>query len=78
MRWAEPPPLVESRGVIDLGGKIQSPQWHAEHEPQPCHDAIAIADAHARLAQVQLEPSDILSCRVSGERLRNAANRLQL
>src|ERR1017187_9766053 len=31
--------------VINLSGKIQSPQRHAEQEPQPGHDAVAIADA---------------------------------
>src|SRR4249919_1453868 len=45
--------------VIDLGGEIQSPQRHAEQEPHPGHDAVAIADAHARLGQVQLEQADV-------------------
>jgi hypothetical protein len=27
--------------VIDLGGKIQSPQRHAEQEPESGHDAVA-------------------------------------
>src|ERR1700738_3068266 len=40
--------------VIDLGGKIQSPQRHTEQEPEPGHDAVAIADARPRL-RVQLE-----------------------
>ena len=35
--------------VIDLGRKIQSPQRHAEQEPEPGHDAVAIADARAYL-----------------------------
>ena len=48
--------------MIDLGGKIQSPQRHAEQEPQPGHDAVAIADTHAGLGQLQLEPADILRC----------------
>src|SRR5437899_7945758 len=52
--------LLRLTDVIDLGGKIQSPQCHAEQEPQPGHDAVAIADAHAGLGQVQLEPADIL------------------
>src|SRR6202171_1442745 len=38
--------LLRLADVIDLGGKIQSPQRHAEQEPQPGHDAVAIADAH--------------------------------
>jgi hypothetical protein len=70
--------LLRLAEVIDLGGKIQSPQRHAEQEPQPGHDAVAIADAHARLGQVQLEQADILRRgRVRG-RFTNAANRLQL
>ena len=59
--------LLRLTEVIDLGGKIQSPQRHAEQEPQPGHDAVAVADAHARLGQVQLEPADVLRCgRVGG------------
>jgi hypothetical protein len=46
--------------VIDLGGKIQSPQRHAEQEPQPGHDAVAGADAHARRGEMQLEEADVL------------------
>jgi hypothetical protein len=42
-----------SRKQIDkmqyLGRKIQSPNRHAEQEPQLGHDAVAIADAHAGL-----------------------------
>jgi hypothetical protein len=41
--------LLRLTDVIDLGGKIQSLQRHAEQEPQPGHDAVAIADAHACL-----------------------------
>jgi hypothetical protein len=52
--------------MIDLSGKIQSPQCHAKQKPQPGHDAIAIANAHADLGQVQLEPADILSRRGIG------------
>jgi hypothetical protein len=58
--------LLRLADVIDLGGKIQSPQCHAEQEPQPGHDAIAIANAHADLGQVQLEPADILARRGVG------------
>ena len=54
--------LLRLTDVIDLGGKIQSPQRHAEQEPQPGHDAVAIADAHAGLGQVQLEAADVLGC----------------
>jgi hypothetical protein len=46
--------------VIDLGGKIQSPQRHTEQEPQPGHDAVAIANARPRLDQVQLETADLV------------------
>jgi hypothetical protein len=46
--------------VIDRGGKIQPPQRHTEQEPHPGHDAVAIADARARLRKMQLEPADVL------------------
>ena len=52
--------------MIDLGGKIQSPQGHAKQKPHPGHDAVAIADAHTGLGQVQLEAPDILSRRRVG------------
>ncbi|HEV7445277.1 MAG TPA: hypothetical protein VGO18_21960 [Steroidobacteraceae bacterium] len=59
--------LLRLTDVIDLGCEIQSPQCHAEQEPQPGHDAVAVADAHARLGKVQLEKADILKCsRVRG------------
>src|SRR5215471_2863582 len=59
--------LLRLTDVIDLVCQIQSPQCHAEQEPQPGHDAVAIADAHASLGQVQLEAADILGCgRVGG------------
>ena len=48
--------------MINLGGKIQSPQRHPEQEPQPGHDAVAIADADPGLGQVQLEAADVLKC----------------
>ena len=54
--------LLRLTDVIDLGGKIQSPQRHAEQEPYPGHDTVAVADAHARLGQVQLEQADVLRC----------------
>src|SRR6478735_2572041 len=41
--------LLRFTDVIDLGGKVQSPQRHAKQDPQPGHDAVAIADARARL-----------------------------
>ena len=46
--------------MIDLGCKVQSPQRDAEQKPQPGHDAVTVADAHARLGQVQLEQADVL------------------
>src|ERR1700682_1754842 len=64
--------LLRLADVIDLGGKIQSPQRHAEQEPQPGHDAVAIADAHANLGRMSS------SVAVSGDRFTNAANRLPL
>jgi hypothetical protein len=70
--------LSRLANVIDLACQIQSPPGHAEQEPQPGHDAAAIADAHAGLGQVQLEPADIFGRRRVGRAIENAANRLQL
>ena len=70
--------LLRLTDVIDLVCLIQSPQCHAEQEPQPGHDAVAIADAHTGFGQVQLKAADILGRGGVGERWRNAANRLQL
>src|SRR6516164_10107255 len=58
--------LLRLTDVIDLSGKIQSPQCHAKQKPHPGHDAVAIAYAHTGLGQVQLEASDILSRRGVG------------
>src|ERR1700687_2266352 len=52
--------LLRLTEVINLGRKIQSPQRHAKQEPQPGQDAVAIADARARLGKMQLKPADIL------------------
>src|SRR5216683_4195120 len=52
--------LLRLTEVINLGREIQSPQRHAKQEPQPGHDAVAIADARARLGKMQLKPADIL------------------
>src|SRR5271169_1545403 len=52
--------LLRLADVIDLGREVQPPQRHPEQEPQPGHDAVAIADARARLGKMQLEPTDIL------------------
>ncbi|WLA85749.1 hypothetical protein QNJ99_16915 [Bradyrhizobium elkanii] len=54
--------LLRLAEVIDLGRKVQPPQRHAEQEPQPGHDAVAVADARAHLGQVQLETADVLKC----------------
>src|SRR5215831_6925292 len=37
--------LLRLAEVIDLGRKVQPPQRYAEQEPQPGHDAVAVADA---------------------------------
>src|SRR5712675_1192535 len=58
--------LLGLADVIDLGGKIQPSQRHAEQEPHSSHDAVAIADAYARLGKMQLEPADILHSRRLG------------
>src|ERR1700692_4462387 len=52
--------LLRLTEVINLGRKVQPPQRHAKQEPQPGHDAVAIADARARLGKMQLKPADIL------------------
>jgi hypothetical protein len=49
--------------VIDLGGQIEPPQRHAKQEPHPGHDAVAVANAHAALGQVQLKETHVLACR---------------
>jgi hypothetical protein len=46
--------------VINLGRKVQPPQCDAEKELHPGHDAVAIADAHGRLGQVQLETTNVI------------------
>jgi hypothetical protein len=58
--------LLRLTDVIDLSGKIQSPHCHAKQKPHPGHDAVAIADAHTGLGQVQLEAPDILTRRRLG------------
>src|SRR5438309_414482 len=45
--------------VIDLGGMLEPPQCHAEQEPHPGYDAVAVADAHTCLRQVQLELAEV-------------------
>jgi hypothetical protein len=46
--------------MIDLGRKVQPPQRHAEQEPQPGHDAVAVRDARPCLGEVQLKAADVL------------------
>ena len=48
--------------VVDLGGKVQPPERHAEQELEPGHDPVAIADAQSCVDQVQLEQPDIVGC----------------
>ena len=62
--------------MIDLGGKIQSPQRHAEQEPEPGPRAVAIADAHPALGQMQLEPADVLGCGRVGRALQKCSELL--
>jgi hypothetical protein len=59
--------LLRFTQVINLPGKVQSPQRHPQQELQPGHDPIAVADAHAALGKVQLELTDVLGCgRIGG------------
>jgi len=46
--------------VIDLFRQVQPPQRHAKQEPQPGHDAVARAYAHACVGQMQLKAPDIV------------------
>src|SRR5215468_800429 len=55
--------LLRFPDVVDLGSKVQPPQRHAKQEPQPGHDAVAIANAGATLGKMQLEPANVLRCR---------------
>ncbi len=40
-QWPDQRPFMLT-DVIDLGGKIQSPQRHAEQKPYPGHDTVAV------------------------------------
>jgi hypothetical protein len=64
--------------VVDLGRQIVPPQRDAEQELHPGHDPVAIADTEVGLRQMQLKAANVSAVAVSGERLRNAAKRLQL
>src|SRR4029077_4105712 len=68
--------LLGLADVIDLGRKIQSPQRHAKQEPQPGHDAVAVADAHTRLRKVELETANVLGCRRVGRALQKRCESL--
>src|SRR5262245_50145668 len=54
--------LLRLADVINLGGKIQSPQRHTQQELQPGHDAVARANADTSLGQVQLGPEYAGKC----------------
>jgi hypothetical protein len=68
--------LLRLLHVPDLGRQIVAAQRHAEQEAHPGHDPVAVADAGAALDEVQRRTSSAVA--VSGERLSQAANRLQL
>jgi hypothetical protein len=59
--------------VINLGDEVQPPQCHAEQELHPGHDAVAIADAHARLGQLQLETTNVVRCGRIGRSLQKCS-----
>jgi cytochrome b561 len=54
--------LLRLAEMIDLGGEIEPPQRHAKQETHSGHDAVAVADAHAGLSQMQLEQAEVLAC----------------
>ena len=63
----------------DLGRQIVATQRDAEQEAHPGQDPVAVADAGPALDEVELEAERTSSAvAVSGERLSQAANRLQL
>src|SRR5215471_18929584 len=65
--------------TVDVARRqIVARQRDAEQEPHPGHDPIAVADARTALDEVQLERRTSSGVAVSGERLSQAANRLQL
>ena len=55
--------------MVDLGSEVEPPQRHPKQEPNSCHDAVAVADAHARLSQVQLKETDVFAGRGLGRAL---------
>src|SRR5262249_60450258 len=48
--------------MVNLGCKVGPSQCDAKQELHTGHDAVAIADAHARLGQVQLKTTNIIRC----------------
>jgi hypothetical protein len=70
---------ISLRVVISLvsGGKIQPPQCYPQQELHPGHDAVAIADAHARLGQVQLEKTNVIRCGHIGRPLQKGSEPLK-
>src|ERR1700688_2229288 len=65
--------LLRLAEVINLGRKVRPPQCYAEQELHPGHDAVAIADAHARLGQVQLETTNVIRCGHIGRTLQKCS-----
>src|SRR3954467_4085787 len=62
--------------MINLVGEVQPPQRHPQQEPQTGDDAIAVADAHAALGQVQLKPANIFGPGRLGGTLQKASEPL--
>jgi hypothetical protein len=54
--------LLRLGNVLDPIGDLRAPQRHPKQEGDPGHRAVAGADAHTLLGQMQLEETDILSC----------------
>src|SRR5216684_2060471 len=65
--------LLRLAEVINLGRKVRPPQCYAEQELHPGHNAVAIADAHGRLGQVQLETTNVIRCGRIGRSLQKCS-----
>src|SRR5262249_34139988 len=48
--------------MVDLGRKVRPSQCDAKQKLHTGHDAVAMADTHARLGQVQLKTTHIIRC----------------
>src|SRR6516164_9765566 len=70
--------LLRLADVIDLGGKIQSPQCHANKNRSPVMMRLRLQMLTPASARCNWNRRISSVVAVSGERLRNAANRLQL